>query len=277
MRKFFRRIVTLVLTAAILLSCVPLAGAQNNWNMEYFLRKYSDPHFNLANDPNRAMTVEEFLAIVYAYSYYGDGVATVTARDKNGAAPSAWAARYVQAEVNKGIVDTARLSWSQPATLAFAAQYLVRAKGKYSYDAVNFYSFTGTQGLNADDILYLNAAVDFGLIPYTPGMNVSQPILRRDARRYEVPGGTVTAKPAAAGSANTMRELHGYFVDCYWDLDEANRQFAALKQAADDFTMVTFQCAYLNGQNVDSGNSYLGCSLDHRDAVAVSDSYTSDP
>ena len=278
MKRFCRQVAALALILATLLFCLPFASAQNNWNMEYFLKKYSDPHFDLSREPDRAMTVEEFLAIVYVYSYYGDGAANVTAKDKNGALPSAWAAKYVQAEVDKGVVDPGRISWSQPVTLAFAAQYLARAKGKYSYDAVNLYSFTGTQGLNADDILYLDAAVDYGLIPYSSGMNVSQQIPRRDARKYEVPGGAVTAKAPFSGNGNTMREFHAYFVDCYWDLKEAKRQTDILKQyGGGDFTMITFQSGYLNGKNISKGNTYLGCDLEHTEAVKYSADFSRDP
>ena len=90
-----KRFLALLLAVLTLLACVPFGSAINNWNMEYFLKKYSDPKFNLQNEPNRAMTVEEFLGIVYAYSYYGDGNKNVSCKDKNGRLPSAWCAPYV--------------------------------------------------------------------------------------------------------------------------------------------------------------------------------------
>ncbi len=276
MKRFaFSRMIALLLLLAVTVGLVAVpASAQQQWNMEYFLKKYSDPHFDLTVQPNRVMSVEEFLAVIYAYSYYGDGVSSVTAKDRDGKLPSAWAGRYVQAEVGKGVVTPAALRWSQPATVAFAAEYLCRAKGKYSYDAVNAYSFTGTDGLTADQKLYLDCAVDWGLIPYTPGMNVSQPILRKDARRYEVPTGQPTCRAAQTAAATTMREQHGYFVDCYWDLDKAAEQFSMLQALQNHVTMVTFQCGYWNGS---SASGTLSCDVNHAEAVAHSDRYTVDP
>lgn len=273
MKKF----IALFLTVVLLLSCIPSVSAINNWNMEYFLKTYSDPHFNLQNEPDRAMTVEEFIAIVYAYSYYGGGNKNVTCRDKNGKAPSAWCAPYVQAEVDKKVVTPENISWTAPVTLAFAAQYLARAKGKYSYDASNLYTFTGTQGLDADDILYLSVAVDHGLIDYKAGMDVSKTIARKDARKYEVPTNAVTAKAPAAGNGNTMREIHVYFTDCYWDLDKAQAQYELLQSASEDITMVTFQVAYLNGQQASEGNTFFLCNMNHKEAVKYSKDYDHDP
>ena len=274
MKRIARVLAALLLVAAMVACMVPVS-AMHQWNMEYFLKKYSDPHFDLAKEPDRAMTVEEFLAVIYAYSYYGDGAAG-SAADRDGKAVSPWAAPYVQAEVNKKVVDPAALRWSQTATVAFAAKYLCLAKGKYSYDAVNHYSFTGTQGLSADDLLYLDCAVDWGLISYAPGMDVSKPILRREARKYEVPTGTPVCKTAVTGSTATMRELHAYFTDCYWDLDAGQRQFGLLKNAANDVTMVTFQCAYLNGRPA-AGNTWLACDVSHTEAVQNSTAYDRDP
>ena len=272
-----KRFLALLLAVLTLLACVPVGSAINNWNMEYFLKKYSDPRFNLQNEPNRSMTVEEFLGIVYAYSYYGDGNKNVSCKDKNGKLPSAWCAPYVQAEVDKKVVTPTDVSWTEPVTVAFAAQYLARAKGKYSYDSNNIYSFSGTKGLGADDILYLSVAVDCGLIPYTAGMDVSKSIARKDARKYEVPTGTVTVKAAIAGSGNTMRENHVYFTDCYWDLDKAKTQYGLLQASVKDITMVTFQCAYLNGSNISQGNTYLGSSVNHAETVKYSTTHDHDP
>lgn len=272
-----KKLIALLLTVVMVLSCVPAAGAMNDWNMEYFLKKYSDPHFDLNNEPNRPMTVEEFLGIVYVYSYYSDGNKNVTCKDKNGKAPSSWCAPFVQAEVDKKVVSPEKISWTEPVTLAFAAQYLARAKGKYSYDSNNLYSFTGTQGLDADDILYLSVAVDCGLIPYSPGMDVSQKILRKDARKYEVPSGAVSVKAAIAGNKNTMRENHVYFTDCYWNLDEAQQQYEMLQNSSADVTMVTFQCAYLDGEHHSENYLFFYCSMEHAEAVKNNPNYDHDP
>lgn len=246
-----KRICCWLLAASLVLGLAPVLAPSAdaaNWNMTYFLRKYADPHFNLQSNPNGYMTVEEFLAIVYAYSYYGDGSGNTPAADKNGRQPSAWCARYVQAEVDKKTVTPSKISWTDPVTLAFAAQFLCRAKGKYSYDAVNLYSFTGTAGLTPDDILYLSAAVDYGLIAYTPGMNVSAKIARKDALKYEIPTGAVSARAALAADTNHMKQTHAYYVADVFDTAD---QLENLRQSGDDITMVTVGCGYLqNGGQV---------------------------
>ncbi|MBQ3054613.1 MAG: S-layer homology domain-containing protein [Oscillospiraceae bacterium] len=262
------RIISAILLLVMILPLFSSAQAQNNWNMEYFYKNYSDPHFNLNNEPNRAMSIEEFIALMHAYSYYGKGADSVTVVDKNGKLPSAWCGKYVQAEANKKVFDPERISWSDPVTVAFAAQFMARAKGKYSYDANNLYSFSGTQNLNADDILYLCTAIDYGLIPYKAGMDVSAKILRRDARKYEIPTTLSPAKPTMSANATTMRELNAYFIDCYWDLAKAREQLNRLKQNSDHVTMVTFYCGYINGDKVSPGNHFLGCEIEHPGATA---------
>lgn len=257
------RIIGAVLSILLVLPLVPFANAQNDWNMSAFLKAYSDPHFNLANEPNRAMTVEEFIAIMHAYSYYGGGSEPVTVVDKNGKLPSAWCGKYVQAEANKKVFDPERISWNDPVTLAFAAQFMVRSKGKYSYDANNIYNFNGAQDLNADDILYICAAIDYGLISYKSGMDVSAKILRRDARKYEVPSKLPAPKPTSVGNKNTMRELNAYFIDCYNDFTKAESQLDKLKRNSNHITMVTFFSSYINGYRVSDGNRFLACDIEH--------------
>lgn len=241
----WKRIGALLLVCSLLIGLVPVLSTPAeaaNWNMEYFLKKYSDSHFNLKNNPNGYMTIEEFIAIVTTYSYYGDGSSNTPATDKYGKQPSAWCAKYVQAEVDKRTVSPEKIGWSDPVTVAFAAQFLARAKGKYSYDSNNLYNFTGTQNLSPDDILYLSVAVDHGLIPYKAGMNVAAKIQRKDAYQYEIPTGTVTCK-APSGVNNThMKELHAYYVADVLDTDV---QLKNLKAAADDITMVTIGAGYL--------------------------------
>ena len=277
-KTFSLRIFSLIISICLFASLLPLPVADAaNYNMEYFFKKYSDPRFNLANEPDRVMTIEEFIAIIYAYSYYGDGVAPYSVPDKNGREPSSWCARYVCAEVSKKVIDPGKISWSDPVTIAFAAQYLCRAKGKYSYDSNNLYSFTGTGNLSADDILYLSVAADHKLIEYTSGMDVSKTIRRRDALKYEVPKNAVYAQPIFNGSGNTMRECNAYFIDCYWDLDAAQKQFNSLKSLRDHITMVTFQCGYINNYNISDGNTYLGYDLEHEEALKYNNDYDYDP
>lgn len=279
-KNFFNRSISLILVLFLCMGMVPLLPAESaNYNMEYFLKKYNDPRFNLANDPDRAMTVEEFVAIIYAYSYYGDGVAPYSVPDKNGREPSSWCARYVCAEVSKKIIDPGKISWTEPVTVAFAAQYLARAKGKYSYDSNNLYSFTGTKNLSADDILYLSVAADHKLIQYTSGMDVSKTIRRRDALKYEIPKAALYAQPLFGGNGNTMRECNAYFIDCYWDLDAAKKQFEHLKSLREHITMVTFQCGYINDYNIAPGNTYLGYDVEHKEALELdmNKDYKDDP
>lgn len=231
-----------------------------NWNMGTFLKTYSDPHFNLNNEPNRVMTVEEYIAITYAYSYYGKGSTKTPAKDKNGRAPSAWCAKYVQAEVDKGTVIPANISYTDPVTVAFAAEFLSRAKGKYNYDFNNVYSFSGTDGLSAESKMFLNVAVDHDLIPYTAGMNASQGIIRKNASSYEVKSGTVTIKAPAAAKKNTMRETAVFFPDPYQDSSDLANKFNDLKKNSNTITMVTFCSAYVRGKS-NNGNTLIDHNL----------------
>lgn len=53
-----------------------------------FYDTHSDWHFDLSLEPDRAMTVEEFVALTTAYSYWSVGTDGETPRDKNGDLPS---------------------------------------------------------------------------------------------------------------------------------------------------------------------------------------------
>ena len=176
MKRSLKKHLSLLLALAVMIVTVcsgTCTVSAANWNMNAFLKTYSDSHFNLNNEPNRVMTIEEYIAITYAYSYYGKGSSATPAKDKNGRAPSAWCAKYVQAEVEKGTVIPKNISYTDPATVAFAAEFLSRAKGKYNYDFNNLYSFSGTDGLTPESKMFLNVAVDHSLIPYYAGMNAS--------------------------------------------------------------------------------------------------------
>lgn len=247
-RRLLRRLAAAFLAMVLLTGLIVPASAAN-WNMTYFLRKYSDWHFDLSKSPNNPMTYEEYIAIAYAYSYYGDGTTATPAADSTGKAPSAWAARYVQAEVAKRTITPSEVNYTANVTLADVAQFLARAKGKYAYDYNNVYSFTGTSGLSAEDKMYLNVAVDHNLIPYTPGMNVSQTVARKDAQKYLVPEGTLTCKAAASSAVPSMKEMHAYFENEYWDFAKAEKTLDYLKAAGDDISMVTLACAYTRSKN----------------------------
>ena len=249
----------------------------SNWNMKNFLKTYSDSHFNLSVEPDRAMTVEEFIAVVYAYSFYGKGSSSAPAADKNGKQPSAWCAKYVQAEVDKGTVKPSAVSWTDTATVAFAAEFLSRSKGKYNYDYNNLYSFTGTDGLSAESKMFLNVAVDYGLIPYSQGMNASQPILRKNARSYEVKSGQVSIKAPAQTKSGCMRDVAVFFPDTYWDYGKTESQLNDLKNQADTVSMVTFACSYVYDNRESPGYTYLKCDLDHGQTVNDYNGRSSDP
>ena len=263
MKKALKKHLSLLLALAVMLVTVcsgTCTVSAANWNMGVFLKTYSDPHFDLNNEPNRVMTVEEYIAITYAYSYYGKGSAKTPAKDKNGRAPSAWCAKYVQAEVDKGTVIPANISYTDPVTVAFAAEFLSRAKGKYNYDFNNIYSFSGTDGLSAESKMFLNVAVDHSLIPYTAGMNASQGILRKNALTYEVKSGAASIKPAAAAKKNTMRDTAVFLPDAYGDPSLLQQRYSDLKKHADTVTMVTFCSAYIRGKSND-GNTLIDHNL----------------
>ena len=256
-RRLLRRLAAAFLAMVLLTGLIVPASAAN-WNMAYFLRKYSDWHFDLSKSPNNPMTYEEYIAIAYAYSYYGDGTTAAPAADSTGKTPSAWAARYVQAEVAKKTITPSEVNYTANVTLADVAQFLARAKGKYAYDYNNVYSFTGTSGLSAEDKMYLNVAVDHNLIPYTPGMNVSQTVARRDAQKYLVPEGTLTCKAAASSAVPSMKEMHSYYENSYGDKDAGSSYLSMLKDAGNDISMVTFAFAYIRAnQTLNDGHSWL--------------------
>ena len=263
MKKALKKHLSLLLALTVMLVTVcsgTCTVSAANWNMGTFLKTYSDPHFNLNNEPNRAMTVEEYIAITYAYSYYGKGSTKTPAKDKNGRAPSTWCAKYVQAEVDKGTVIPANISYTDPVTVAFAAEFLSRAKGKYNYDFNNVYSFSGTDVLSAESKMFLNVAVDHDLIPYTAGMNASQGIIRKNASSYEVKSGAVSVKPAAAAKKNTMRDTAVFLPDAYGDTALLQQRYNDLKRHADTVTMVTFCSAYIRGKS-NNGNTLIDHNL----------------
>lgn len=272
-RRLLRRLAAAFLAMVLLTGLIVPASAAN-WNMTYFLRKYSDWHFDLSKSPNNPMTYEEYIAIAYAYSYYGDGTTATPAADSAGKTPSAWAARYVQAEVAKKTITPSEVNYTANVTLADVAQFLARAKGKYAYDYNNVYSFTGTSGLSAEDKMYLNVAVDHNLIPYTPGMNVSQTVARKDAQKYLVPEGTLTCKAAASSAVPSMKEMHGYYENSYGDKDAGSSYFSMLKDAGNDISMVTFAFAYIRAnQTLNDGHSWLNDA----DMTRLGDSAESSP
>ena len=54
-RRPFRRL-TAVFLAVVMLAGFIVPASAANWNMTYFLRKYSDWHVDLSKNPNNPMT-----------------------------------------------------------------------------------------------------------------------------------------------------------------------------------------------------------------------------
>ncbi len=249
---------TIRITAMLLAMVMLFAPSVGALNMTYFLQHYPDAHFDLTNEPNRVATVEEFVAVVTAYSYYTDGVSTTPVADKTGSQPSAWCAKYVQAEVNKGVLTPQTYAYSAPATVAFAAEYLSRCKGLYAWDYENAYSFSDTAGLTAEQKMFLNVAADHKLIAYTRGMRATAQITRAQLTKYLIPTTVTTPTTPAEASDGGMKELHAYFTtDSTEDFDAPAEQFKRLKQYGSDLTMVTFLAAFISNHTPNSGYQYI--------------------
>lgn len=273
------------ITAVLSLLCMMMGlivalvndASAHNWNIEWFLKHYNDSHFDLSIEPERNMTVEEFIAVIYAYSYYGDGAEGVSAIDKNGNSPSEWCAKYVGAEVQKNTVVPSETVWNDEVDLAFAAQFLTRAKGKYSYEFNNRYYYTGTEGLSAEDIMYIHLAIDCGLIEYTPFMDVSQPVKRKDALKYEIPSGQVSVKAETPVCCNDKVEtMHVYFPNNYWDFEKASEVMKEMEdilpktsQDGPQQLLVTFDCGYVTGERADPDKQYLYQEVEHEGALKM--------
>lgn len=247
MRKIKRSAaLTLVLCILCSLLCPAASAAEVT---DWFLVRFPDPHFNLANEPNRVATVEEFITYITVKAYEPKGSANTPATDKNGAQPSAWCAKYVQSEVDKGTLKPKEISYTEPATVAFAAKYLSNCKGQYQYDYENNYNFTNTDGLTPEQVMYLNVAVDKKLIPYTNGMSAKKTITRAEMNNY------LPNKPIAQVSAPTpssdggMKEIHAYFTH--------RSELSELKKHGNTITMVSFHLGHISSLGANEGNQFL--------------------
>ena len=260
----------------------PIAVYAHNWDLKWFLIHYNNEYFDLSVAPDRDMTVEEFVAVVYAYSYYGDGSqsGSVSLTDKNGNQPSDWCAKYIRAEVEKDTLSPKKIAWNDKATIAFAAQFLARAKGKYAYECNNKYNYSGAENLSAEDKLYIDTAIDCGLIKYSSSLDVSQPIKRKDALLYEIPSNQISVKPTIVKNQTVPKTVHVYFPNNYWDFDKAE---SVTEQMVSIFTsdsgenlipkldaaLVTFDCGYVTGEKANNGNLYLYDEVVHEDALKM--------
>ena len=237
-----KRTVASILTAAILLTLLPAAFAIGS----SFFKNHTDWHFDLSKSPDTPMTVEEFIALSTAYSYWSTGVSGgTTPTDKNGKLPSAWAAPYIRAEFQKGTITPNEIDYSANVTLAFAMEFFTRAKGLYSYNAVNLRSFSGTEGLTPDQLLYLCTAVDYGIFAYSKDMNVSVTIPRKDLEnKYLIPTGDYRARtPEIIKNAGNFK-----YSATFWDVnagpedvnerDFQKKQLEVLKNNLDNFNVL---------------------------------------
>lgn len=248
-RRALSLLTVVAMSAAMLLGLAQPASAID----PAFYKTHTDWHFNLAKEPDRAMTQEEFIALTTSYSYWSTGVATgATPVDKEGKQPSAWAAPYIRAEYQKRTITPSQMDYDAPATLAFIMEFTARAKGLYSYNSVNVWDFKGTDGLSAEQELILSTAVDYGLFPYTKNMNVSVQVPRKDLeKKYLIPKAKPTLVRAAVAKSNKSEWSAAFYEDMYADYGKAQAEFDTLKAHSDDFNMIFLRTLYLQQTQID--------------------------
>ncbi len=218
----------------ILLTMVLLVG---NFTVLQAARTYPNPNLDISNRPNDNMRADEFIALISHISYWSKGVSGNYTKDKSGQTPIAWAAPYVQSEVNKKVIQPDRFNYSDPATVAFAARYLSNARGLYHWDFVNRYKVAGTEGLSAEDKMYLNVAFDNGLIKYYDGINAKTVFKRKDVANMllDKPFKKVSERPL--NSDGSMKNLHVFFENNINDMDF---ELEMLKKYSNSITQVSF-------------------------------------
>lgn len=243
-----RKLICVLLIVVLAVTLLLPASAISQW----FFQTHTDWHFDLTKEPNRPMTVEEYIALTTAYSYWSVGTAEGdTPRDRDGNLPSDWAAPYIRCETQKNALRPSEIDYDAPVTLAFAMQFTVNSKGLQGYSAVNFYDFKGTQNLTTEQRLCLNAAIDYWLFPYTPNMDVSVPLLRRDLEnKYLIPSGELKQPRAAQRSAESYPNSMAFFEDCYWEEDAAADQLAAVKENSENFNIISLDTIYLTEEKL---------------------------
>ena len=252
----------LVLFAGLAVS----ASAGTTWYDAHpdWVATHSDPHFDITVRPNDPMTVEELIALTTARSYWatGDTSNTPAPRDKNGDLPSDWAAPYIRYYSSTArAFDPARVDYDAPATLGFMMRFFASVKGLYSFNAVNLYTFTGTEGYSAEEKLLLSVAVDYGLVPYTKDMNVSVAnLLRKDLEdKYLIPTGEVKPKYGPVQTAASYQNSLVFFEDTYdyWTLGDRRtnkyRELENIKAMGDAVNIVNMNIQVLN-QNGKNGS-----------------------
>jgi len=225
--KKVKRIIGLLLSFILILGSVCVIQA----------RTYPNANLNIANRPNDSMRADEFIALISHISYWSKGVTGTYTTDKGGKTPVAWAAPYVQSEVNKKVVDPKTFNYSDPATVAFAAKYLSNARGLYHWDFVNKYDVAGTENLSAEDKMYLNVAFDNGLIKYYKGISAKTVFKRKDVSSMLLDKPFKKVTPRALVSDKSMKNLHVFFENNGPKMDF---QFNLLKKYSNSITQVSF-------------------------------------
>ena len=257
MKRRIYRILSFALALVLLSGMLPVS-AGNDWYDTHpgWVATHSDPHFDITVRPNDPMTVEEFIAMTTARSYWtnGDTAGTDTPRDKNGDLPADWAAPYIRYYSSRKAFDPARVDYDAPATLGFMMRFFASVKGLYSYNANNLYSFTGTEGYSSEELLLLSVAVDYGIVPYRKNMDVSAAnLLRKDLEtKYLIPQGSLSPKYSTVQTAAGFRNSLVFFEDTYdyWGDEAARadklRELENIKAMGDSVTMVNMNLQLLN-------------------------------
>lgn len=202
-----------------------------------FARNYPNPNLDISNRSDDNMRADEFIALIAHISYWAQGVSGSYTPDKSGNTPIEWAAPYVQSEINKKVVNPQNFNYSDLATVAFAARYLSNARGLYHWDFINKYNVSGTEGLSAEDKMYLNVAFDNGLIKYYDGINAKNVFKRRDIAEMLLDKPFTKVSPRELYSDNSMKNLHVFFENNAYDMDF---QFDVLKKYTNSITQVSF-------------------------------------
>lgn len=256
-----KRIAIFCLVTALLLGCMQPVGAI----FSSFFDTHSDWHFDLTEEPNRAMTVEEFIALTTAYSYWSVGEAGEPQRDRDGNLPSEWAAPYIVCETNKNVIDPSELDYDAPATLAFAMKFFANSKGLYGFNAINLREFKGTEGLTVEEKLCLNTAVDYGIFTYQKNMDVSVTLKRGDVEtKYIIPHGKLEPVCEKTEQATVYQNSMIFFEDCYSDREASQRQVDLIKENADSFTCVSLDTIYFTTEKAqERDGEFVGNYIEH--------------
>jgi len=200
-------------------------------------RTYPNANLDISNRPNDNMRADEFIALIAHISYWAEGIKGNYSTDKGGNKPVDWAAPYVQSEINKKVVDPKTFNYSDPATVAFAARYLSNARGLYHWDFVNTYKVLGTEGLSAEDKMYMNVAFDNGLIKYYDGINAKSVFKRKDVSSMLLDKPFTKVSQRALNSNKSMKNMHVFFEN---NSNEMDFQFNLLKKYTNSITQVSF-------------------------------------